>query len=284
MASHSARGSNYNTARSSSSGSSRPADGGTGNTGIAAFFQVAPGLYVLHVERAGYTFPDTLVPVRGGTISADLIQGTGIGAAVPLAFSGTVSGQAPFPMAFGVTMPLPGYTVTAELDDGTRLDATTDATGTYALPLPAIGHWFDLTATAPGYAPLRSDQRCSGLDTALTFNVGDAIARANALAYYLGTTPEAPDSGLISASVTHGTAGMAGATLSTTPALPGPFYGGDPSRRASCALWWRWESWNRPAPRSIRRPPRLTRTPPSPPRAPRWRWPNRPPPWATLAA
>jgi hypothetical protein len=212
------------------------ADGGTGNTGIAAFFQVPPGLYVMHVERAGYTFPDTLVPVRGGTISADSLRGTGAGGSVPLAFTGTVSGQAPFPMAPGVSGPLAGYTVTAELDDGTRLDATTDATGTYSLALPAIGHWFDLTATAPGHAPLRSDQRCSGLDTALTFNVGDAIGRANALAYDLGTTPEAPDSGLISATVTHGTAGVAGATLSTTPALPGPFYGGDPGRRASCAV------------------------------------------------
>jgi hypothetical protein len=212
------------------------ADGGTGNTGIAAFFQVPPGLYVVHVERAGYAFPDTLVPVRGGTVTADYLQGAGTGASTPLVFSGTVNGQAPFPMAPGVSMPLSGYTVTAELDDGTRVATTSDQTGTYTLQLPAIGHWFDLTATSPGYTPLRSDQRCSGLETSLRFNVGDLFNEDDSLSYFLGTTPRVVDAGVILASAVRGTTGLVGATFETSPQLPTPFYGVHAQVPASCAL------------------------------------------------
>jgi hypothetical protein len=209
---------------------------GTSTTGIVMFFDVEPGTYRVESRREGYALDDLVLEVRGGTITLDLVRGTGSGGTAPRQMEGVVRAPPAFPMA-GDWAPLASAAVVLTAEDGTTVSTVTDDAGRYMLSVPFIRRWVDITVEGSSTYPLRSRMWCMTEDSQLDFDLADHFFAEREIGWALGAEPLQPDAGTLIAFTrdTDGTA-LAGATLAIEPPLREPMYGEDYLFAMRCAV------------------------------------------------
>lgn len=169
----------------------------TGPFGLGAFFNVPPGRYRLRATRAGYTFPEPSLEVRGGAVTLDLVEAQELGAP-PAPFTGRVTHLPLLSQPYSaVPAPLADVQISVRLDDDTTVEARTDGDGRYTVGLPRLARWFDVTAQAPGYEPLRTRQVCAGHYAFQDFLLEDRFDCQQMRLYALGSRPLEPDAGTV---------------------------------------------------------------------------------------
>ena len=191
--------------------------------GVAVFFDVPPGQYVLRAEHPDASIDPVRLSVRAGTVTFDTVS-------VPLTTG------APLPTVVGTVFfdnwPLPTAPDSVLADakvslydaEGTLLEqTTTDAAGKYAMTLPRVGTRFELLYEHPNYGTDRTRRDCVQRPGALLYDQRlDNRLRPALLAQAMRDKPLAPGTGSIfvwvSKPTPSGLQDVEGATFSGVPA------------------------------------------------------------------
>lgn len=212
------------------------------STGVVLFPNVPPGTYEVHATNPGYDFPVTRVRVEAGTLTADLVQGTGSGSTAPVLFQGTVTAQPLFPKLPVTTPPaLVGATVT--LTHGPKdavLSTSTDSNGHYQFELHTVGiERGHITIAVKSYPRILSARKCIGPTWMNTQNIilsDDVTANAQLLPALGGHPIDSTKGELLLSTLKDSMSGevrVQGGTVSLKGSGVDPYYGRD-SSTATC--------------------------------------------------